>query len=129
MQDDHLVVVNNGASQVPTAYFRFLKGKVSTIEVQYTAMGLDEISVNKPMIEQLIDRFGPYEQPRQYDVLGAAQFYTWKSDTRYLFFAVHDDGTATLFISSNPVPVIYPPKTPKTDLLGIDPPTVPNSDG
>ena len=129
MQDDHLVVVNNGTSQVPTAYFRFLKGKVATIEVHYTVMGLDEISVDKPMIEQLTDRFGPYDQPPRKNVLNTTQFYTWLADTRSLSFAIHDDGTATLFISSNPVPEIYPPKTPKTNLLGIDPPTIPNSHG
>ncbi len=124
MQDDHLVVINNGVSQAPIAYFRFLEGKVVTIEVRYTAMGIHEISVDKPMIEQLTDRFGPYETPRRFDVLGAAQYYSWKSNTRFVFFAIGDDGNAKLFISSNPTPVTYPPETPKTDIRGIDPASV-----
>ncbi|WP_404308181.1 hypothetical protein [Neorhodopirellula lusitana] len=129
MQDDHLVVINNGVSQAPIAYFRFLEGKVATIEVHYTAMGIDEISVDKPMIEQLTDRFGPDETPRRSNVLGAAQYYWWKSNTRVVFFSVGDDGNAKLFISSNPTPVTYPPQTPKTNILGIDPKPVVRNGG
>ncbi len=119
MQNDHLVVVNNGVSQAPIAYFRFLNGKVATIEVQYAAMGIDEISADKPMIEQLTDRFGPYET--RSNVLNAAQYFFWKSDTRFVYFSIADDGSGKLFVSSNPTPVTHPPKTPKTDILGIDP--------
>jgi hypothetical protein len=64
MRDDHLVVINNGASQVPTAYFRFLNKAVASIEVHYTALGVKEIAanMNQPMIDQLVARFGDYEQ-------------------------------------------------------------------
>lgn len=129
MKDDHLVVVNNGASQVPTAYFRFLHGRVSTIEIHFPAFGIDEVEDKKPIIGQLTDRFGAYDKPLRTNVLNATQFYTWSTDARYMYFATHEDGTATLFLSSNPVPEIYPPKTPKTTLLGIDPPITPSNGG
>jgi hypothetical protein len=122
MRDDHLVVINNGAKQVPTAYFRFLNKAVISIEIHYTSMGVNEITVDKPMIDQFVTRFGDYEKTWRNDNLdGGVDIYVWKSETRFVSLALHDDGSAKLFISGTNHPQLYPPKTPKTSILGIDP--------
>ena len=127
MRDDHLVVINNGAKQVPTAYFRFIDQVVISIEIHYTAMGVNEICANKPMIDQLIARFGNYDKTWRNDNLdGGVDIYVWKSDTRFMSFAKHDNGSAKVYLSGTNHPQLYPPKTPKTSLLGIDP--VPNAE-
>ena len=123
-QNAHLVVLNNGASQVPTAYFRFLDDAVSVIDIHYTQRGMLEIEAKQPMIDQLVDRFGEYTSTRHSPQLnGGITSYTWLSDKHFLLFTRRKNGKAELFFSSNPVPEIYPPKTPRTSLLGIDPAT------
>lgn len=122
MHDDHLVVINNGANQVPTAYFRFLNKVVISIEIHYTALGVNEINIEEPMIDQFVQRFGKYDKTwRNDDLDGGVDIYVWKSNTRFVSFAAHDDGSAKLYISSKDHPRLYPPKTPKTSILGIDP--------
>ncbi|MGI9516348.1 MAG: hypothetical protein ACR2NP_04835 [Pirellulaceae bacterium] len=128
MQDNQLVVINNGANQVPTAYFRLLDKAVISIEVHYTALGVNEIAANQPMIDQFVERFGDYEKTWRNDNLdGGVDIFVWESDTRFVSFAMHDDGNARLYISGKNHPQLYPPETPRTSILGIDPPLVPEN--
>lgn len=122
MRHDHFVVINNGANQVPTAYFRFVDKSVISIEIHYSVMSVNEIQASTPMVDQFANRFGDYERTWRDDRLdGGVDIYVWKSKTRFVSFAMHDDGTAKLYIASADHPQLYPPKTPKTSLLGIDP--------
>ncbi len=121
MHDDHLVVINNGSNQVPTAYFRFLNKTVISIEIHYTALTVKEISIYKLMIDQFVRRFGNYDKTWRSNLDGGVDIYVWKSNTRFMSFAVHDDGSAKLYLRSANHPTLYPPKIPKTSILGIDP--------
>lgn len=124
MLNDHLVVINNGANQVPIAYFRFLNNAVSSIEVHYSVASAMEISKEKPMIDQFVSRFGKYDKTwRNDDLDGGVNIYMWKSETRGVSFSVFDDGSAKLYITGiiPGHPPLYPPATPKTTILGIDP--------
>ena len=121
MRDDHFVEINNGASQVPTAYFRFVDKAVISIEIHYTPSCVNEISGEKPMIDQFVQRFGKYGENWRDNVLDGGNVYVWKSTTRFVSFTVHNDGSAKLYIRSTDHPQLYPPKTPKTSILGIDP--------
>ena len=123
MRDDHFVEINNGANEVPTAYFRFKDKAVISIAIHYAPSSVNEISAEKPMIDQFVHRFGKYNENWRDNILdGGSTVYVWKSTTRFVSFAKRNDGSAILFIRSTDHPQLYPPKTPKTSALGIDPP-------
>ncbi|TWT78603.1 hypothetical protein [Neorhodopirellula pilleata] len=122
MRDDHFVVINNGKNQVPTAYFRFLKNAVLSIEIHYPAMAVTEIAASTPLLDQFVKRFGnPEKQWRNDNLDGGVDIYTWASDKLFVSLALHDDGTAKLYTAGTDHPKLYPPQEPKTTALGIDP--------
>ena len=130
MRDDHLVQINNGCNQVPTAYFRFLNDVVLSIEIHYPAVAVIEIAADTPLLDQLVERFGEPKKTWRNDQLhGGVDIYTWDSDKLFVSLAVHDDGTAKLFTSGTDHPKLYPPKEPKTPALGIDPVAVAKTGG
>ncbi len=122
MRDDHFVVINNGAHEVPTAHVHFLDEAVLTIEIHYPVAAVDAIAAEAPMAEQFIKRFGVPKKDWRNDALdGGVHIYTWSSDRLFVSLVMHDDGTARLYTSATDSPVLYPPKEPQTPLLGIDP--------
>ena len=120
MRNDHFVVINNGTNQVPVAYFRFLDNAVSSIEIHYSFASAMEIRGDSSLLSKFESRFGKCTDVVKENVADGGTLYRWKSEKTFVCLHILDDGSAQLFTTAADSPALYPPKTPKTSILGID---------